>query len=186
MHDIIKVCIVGYIQREKGQLELIKATDILANQRNIRNIHITLIGRGDQTYLEKINRYISDRNLKDIVSLTGGRNDVPQLLTKMDIGVMASSHEAFGRTTVEYMMAGLAVVASDGGANKEIITDGETGLIFRSGDPVSLADMIELLIKNPAERERLALNGQIAAEKNFSSKANSEAVYKLYREIFYQ
>ncbi|MDE5871792.1 MAG: glycosyltransferase family 4 protein [Muribaculaceae bacterium] len=183
MHEIIEICIVGYIQREKGQLELIKAADILVNGRNIKNLHITLVGRSDYKYAEKINQYINERRLSDIVTMTGGRNDVPDLLTKMDIGVMASSHEAFGRTTVEYMMAGLAVIASDGGANKEIVTDGDTGLIYKSGDPESLADRIESLISNPEERERLAVNARKSAEKNFSSRANSDAVYNLYKEI---
>lgn len=183
IHERIEICIVGYIQREKGQLELIEAANNLVNGRNIRNLHITLVGSSDEKYAERINRYLREHGLSDIVTMAGRRNDVPDLLTKMDIGVMASSHEAFGRTTVEYMMAGLAVVASDGGANKEIVTDRDTGLIYKSGDPTSLADCIELLINNPEERERLAANALKSAEKNFSSRANSDAVYNLYKEI---
>ncbi len=182
-HEQVEICIVGFIQREKGQMDLIKAIDDLVNKRNIHNLHVTLVGSSDKEYAEEINLYVKDHGLSDFVTMTGRRNDVAELLTKMDIGVMASAHEAFGRTTVEYMMAGLAVVASDGGANKEIIEDNKTGVIYKSGYPSSLADKIEQLIRDPGKRERLAVEGRMAAEKRFSSKANSDAVYKLYNEI---
>lgn len=182
-HENVEICIVGYIQRKKGQLELIKAVDILVNDRKIQNLHVTLIGSSDKEYEKSIIQYVENQGLTNFVTMAGRRNDVQDLLPKMDIGVMASSHEAFGRTTVEYMMAGLAVVASDGGANKEIVLDGETGFIYTSGVPLSLADRIERLIQDPEKREQLASAGHKRALKNFSSQANSDAVYELYHEI---
>ena len=182
-HDIVGICIVGFIHPQKGQLELIEALDDLVNARNVRNIHVTMIGGCDDEYAGAIGHFIGEHGLSEFVTMTGRRNDVPELLTKMDIGVMASAHEAFGRTTVEYMSAGLAVVASDGGANREIIDDGDTGLIYRSGDSASLADRLEFLVKTHEERERLARNALAAADARFSSKANSDAVYCLYNEI---
>lgn len=179
----IEICIVGHIQKEKGQLELIEAINELVNNRDVRNIHVTLIGSSERTYAERINQFIEENQLHEFVTIAGRRNDVPQILTKMDIGVMTSKHEAFGRTTVEYMMAGLAVVASDGGANRELVDENKTGLIYKSGDPIDLADKIEFLIKDREALERLALNGRKSAEKNFSSKANSDAIFELYNEI---
>ncbi len=164
-------------------MELMEAVNVLVNARGIKNLHVSIVGNSEGNFVEKISHYIQLHGLSEYVTLTGRRNDVPELLTKMDIGVMASSNEAFGRSTVEYMMAGLAVVASDGGANKEIIQDGHTGLIYKSGDPKSLADKLELLINDREMLEKLAENGQSAAEKNFSSAANSDAVYSLYKEI---
>lgn len=182
-HDIVEICIVGHIQQKKGQMELIEAVNELINKRNIKNLHVSLIGTSDKDYAQRINLYIKKNGLSEFVTMTGRRNDIPELLTRMDIGIMTSLHEAFGRATVEYMMAGLAVVASDGGANKEIIEAGKTGLIYKSGDPISLADKIQYLIINPEEREKIAINGAETAEKRFSSQANSDAVYELYKEI---
>ncbi len=179
----IEICIVGLIRPNKGQMELIEAINILVNERGIKNLHVSIVGNSEGNYDEIISHYIKLHGLEEYVTLTGRRNDVPELLTKMDIGVMASSNEAFGRSTVEYMMAGLAVLASDGGANKEIIKDGQTGLIYQSGNTKSLADKLEFLIKDRETLEKLAENGQTAAEKNFSSAANSDAIYSLYKEI---
>ncbi len=180
---VVEICIVGFIRPEKGQMELIEAIDDLVNKRNIRNLHVTVIGKGDDSYEEKIKLFIKEHDLTEFVTIAGRRNDVPELLTKMDIGVMASSHEAFGRVTVEYMMTGLAVVASDGGANKEIVEDGKTGLIYKGGNPVSLSNKLELLIKDPEFREKMAHDGQIYAEENFSSEANSHAIFQLYNDL---
>lgn len=183
MRERVEICMVGHIRKEKGQMDLIKALNDLVNKRNIRNLHVSLVGGSDKEYAERIKLFVEGKHLSEFVTMTGRRSDVPEFLTKMDIGVMASKNEAFGRTTVEYMMAGLAVVASDGGANKEIVEEGSTGLIYQSGDFVALADRIEQLINDRELMERLSQNGQNSAEKNFSSKANSDAVFKLYDEI---
>ena len=52
---------------------------------------------------------------------------------------MLSKNEAFGRVTVEYMLQNLAVIASDAGANSEIIENGVSGLLYRLGDVDDLA-----------------------------------------------
>lgn len=179
----IEICIVGLLRKEKGQMDLIIAANELVNGRGILNFHITVVGSGDPAYMASMEDFVSRHDLTDYITMAGRRNDVAELLTKMDIGVMASAHEAFGRVTVEYMMAGLAVVASDGGANPEIIEDGKTGLIYPVGDTSVLADHLEMLITHPEKRRVLAHDGQEEAEKRFSSKANSDAVYNLYNEI---
>ncbi len=182
-NDRVEICIVGFVRPEKGQMELLMASDLLVNQRGIRDFHITIVGEGDERYMEEIRAFITRHNLSDFITLAGRRDNVAQLLSKMDIGVMASTREAFGRVTVEYMMAGVAVVASDGGANMEIIDNGHTGMIYPSGDISALTDSLETLIINPQVRDRLAEEGKKHALANFSSKANSHAVFSLYQEI---
>lgn len=179
----IEICIVGLLSTSKGQLDVLKAADKLLNHKNISNFHITVVGDGDQVYYEKMKNYVKSHGLTKYVTMTGRRNDVPELLTKMDIGITASSFEAFGRVTVEYMMAGLAVIASDSGANVEIIEDETNGLLYKKGDPSSLADKLERLICNSDERQRLAYNGLRTAQKKFTSRVNSNAVFELYSEI---
>ena len=45
---------------------------------------------------------------------------------------MSSPYEAFGRVTIEYMMAGLPVIGRNGGATPEIIKENETGMLYNS------------------------------------------------------
>ncbi len=183
VHDKVEFCIVGRIEPQKGHQEILEAAHELIIHRNILNFHIYIVGGGYQPYLDQLKANIEKSGLSDFVTMTGRQNDIALFLTKMDVGIMASSHEAFGRVTVEYMMAGLPVVASDGGANLEIITDQQTGLIYKSGDTKSLADRMELLIKDSYARQRYGLNGLELAQKQFTSKANSDAVYEIYKDI---
>ena len=85
---------------------------------------------------------------------------MPQILQRSDVGLMLSTNEAFGRVTVEYMMQNLAVIASDTGANPEIITNGETGLLYELGDVESLADKMKSLIEDHTLLGALAEKGK--------------------------
>lgn len=182
-NEKVEFCIVGLIQPQKGHQELLEAAKLLIEKRGIKNFHINIIGGGYAPCVEALAQEIEKLRLSGYVSMLGRRNDVSELLTKMDVGIMASSHEAFGRATVEYMMAGLPVIASDGGANTEIVEDGESGLIYMSGNSDSLAEKMEILIKDRALRNAYGEKGREIAINKFSSRANSDAVYQLYSEI---
>lgn len=181
--EIVQFCIVGLLQKTKCQIDVVKAVDELVNNRNVRKFRVSIIGDGDPHYEKEIRDYISKSNISDYVAMMGRQDNVPDLLPDMDVGIMSSSNEAFGRVTVEYMMARLAVIASDGGANTEIISDGNTGLIYQSGNVVSLADKMEMMIIDREKLEKIALNGYNHSVKNFTSAANCDAIFNLYNEL---
>lgn len=180
---IINFCIVGLIHENKRQKDVLKALNELVNVRKIHDCHIYIIGGGDQVYLQGLLDYADKTNLSSYVTFMGQRNNVPDLLKSMDVGIMASSNEAFGRVTVEYMAAGLAVIASDTGANGEIITHNDTGFLYHINDIHKLADHMELCIKDREMVARVSKNGYEHVLNNFSSHKNSEKVHSLYIEI---
>lgn len=180
---IIRLCIVGLLQESKRQIDVLYAANELVNSRNVRNFEVSIIGDGDPVYTKRLSEYIKNNRLADHVIMMGRKDNIPEILQKMDVGIMASSAEAFGRVTVEYMMAGLAVVASDGGASCEIIDNDITGLLYTSGDYVALADKMQVLILNSEKRHALAIKGQSKAEQSFSSVSNSNSIYDLYQDL---
>lgn len=181
--NIINFCIVGLLQPKKCQIDVLKAVDLLANQRNVGGFRLVVVGDGDPSYTQALKDFIEEKHLGNFVDMAGRIDNVPELLAKMDVGVVASSHEAFGRVTVEYMLAGMCVIASDGGANLEIIEDGVNGLIYHGGDVAQLADRMQSLIQDPKLMGRLSDAGKLHAQKHFTSAANSEAIYNLYLEL---
>ncbi len=180
---ITRLCIVGLLQESKRQIDVLYAANELVNSRKVKDFKIFIIGDGDSVYEEKLSEYIKNNKLTDYVIMTGRKDNIPEILQKMDVGIIASSAEAFGRVTVEYMMAGLAVVASDGGACGEIIDNDITGLLYTSGDYVALADKMQTLIQDREKRYVLAKHGQSKAEQSFSSVSNGNSIYDLYREL---
>ncbi|MDO9153193.1 MAG: glycosyltransferase, partial [Paludibacter sp.] len=83
----------------------------------------------------------------------------------------------------EYMLYGLPVIASQSGANEELVQDGENGLIYKLYDAEELADKIEYFIKNPNQLETMGAYAQGYARNNFSSEQNTSAIYGVIEEL---
>ena len=92
--------------------------------------------------------YANQRGYLSQINFLGSINDVHERLGNYQIGLMCSRAEGFGRVTAEYMHAQLGVIASDSGANPELIQDGVNGLLFKSGDAKSLSECILRLYNN--------------------------------------
>lgn len=179
-------CIVGRLEPNKNQMEVLKACRRLKREGKCAFRLLIVGGGGNTAYIEELKRYVAANRLEDEVEFMSYRNDVPKVLSKCDVGLTASTNEAFGRVTVEYMMQNLAVIASDTGANPEIIDDGTTGLLYHSGDAAQLADKMKLLAENRDLLLRLADNGRRQAQERFSSVSNSDSIYRLYTTLVKQ
>lgn len=181
--DRIEICIVGLLHPNKGQLELLKAVDELIKHKDVKGFHINVIGSGDSSYTHELEDFVKNNHLVEYVKFWGYRNDISEILKIQDIGVMASSNEAFGRSTVEYMMAGLGVIATDAGANREIIEDGVSGLLYPSGDHYALADRLSMLLTDRERLKQISCNGRRSALEKFSSDGNSRNIFEIYQKI---
>ena len=179
----VNICVVGYLSPMKCQLDAVKAVRTLTEQKIPVPFHLFLAGRGQSDYINQIQRYIDSNRLGDFVTLAGQIDDINSFLSRMDIGIMSSSSEAFGRVTVEYMMNDLAVVATDSGASREIIDNDVTGMLYPVGDVAALAGRLRVLIEDKSLRETLAGAGRRKALEQFTSQANSKAIFRLYNGL---
>lgn len=181
--DIIQFLCAGVISPAKNQFVIVKAVKLLIQDRGVQNLHLTLVGKGSGEYLETMKRYVIEQNLSDYVTFMGEVDGIETLAATMDVGIMSSNCEAFGRVTVEYMLQNLAVIANDRGANKEIVKDGETGLIYKHGFVEDLANKMQVLIQNRELLISLSNNGRTHALEHFLSNQNSDAIYSLYNQL---
>ena len=180
---ILNICMVGRIEPNKNQLEALKAIAWLKEQ-GVPPVHLYIIGRiKDEAYHTEIKQFIARHQLDDAVSFLGVRFDVPELLKKMDVGLMLSTSEAFGRVTVEFQMQNVVVVATDAGANAELIESGRTGWLYPLGRPEALGRCLKTLVCDRETLLRVAQNGKRHAMENFTSRRNSENIFELYQTI---
>ncbi|HUH80056.1 MAG TPA: glycosyltransferase, partial [Solirubrobacteraceae bacterium] len=101
---------------------------------------------GEEGYERELHQLVSALGLGGRVEFRGFREDVWPELASFDVLVHASRiPEPFGTVVLEGMAAGLAVLAPDQGGPAAIITDGETGRLFRSGERDSLAEAMRSL-----------------------------------------
>ena len=92
-------------------------------------------------------------------------------MKECDIICVCSYGEAFGLTTIEAMLSGALVVASDSGANSELIQDKVNGLLFKCDDYLDLSDKLFSSIKEKHFSREISRQGQNSS--SFYSLINS-------------
>jgi glycosyltransferase involved in cell wall biosynthesis len=110
-------------------------------------------------------------------------NQVDDVLREVDIFVLPSVSEALSNSLMEAMACGCAVVASRVGGNPELVTHGETGLLFEPGDSADLAAGLRLLIADDSLRQHLGRNAAERINLHFSlrdSAAEMAGIYERY------
>ena len=107
---------------------------------------------------------------------------LPQIISETELLVFPTlAQEALGRSIVEAMACGRAVIASRLGGLPEVIDDGETGLLVEPGDPDELAAAIERLLEDPSLADAMGQRGREKFEREYTW----EAIYeKHYRRLF--
>ena len=177
----LKMVIVGSISETKGQMWAIEAVKKLFDEN--AQIILDIIGDGSRSYVKKLKKKIILYGLEGLVNFRGYQKDIGNVLSQYDIGLMCSKDEGFGRVTAEYMMSGVCVIASDTGANGELIEDGISGLLYQYGDTWSLANAIKKCIDNPEFRCELGMGGFKRANQEFTAKRNAMQIYDIYRQV---
>lgn len=183
INSTIQFCCIGLINESKNQIEIIKAAKILVNRYQCKNFHITFAGIEDFSYKKLLTEYIEKNKLSNYVTFLGEIDNVSDLLINMDVGLMVSTNEAFGRVTIEYMLHNLAVIASNSGANPELIDDKINGLLYELHNIDNLSELMYSLIQKPHTIKTLSNKALISARNKFSSSSNTKSIYTLYKEI---
>lgn len=178
----LKLCMIGNFHETKGQLQAVEAISRLPKEI-LKKTQLDFIGKDNGVYGDKVRKRIAQFHLDDTVHVIGYRADIYQNLCQYDCGLMCSRSEGFGRVTVEYMMAGLPVIASDAGANPELIHDGVTGLLYHWNDCDDLAEKIIHMVEQPDINEKMGRIAAAYACDHFSSQENAKNILNLYREI---
>lgn len=131
-------------------------------RRAFPGVRFLVAGRGD-TGPDEVRDLLGDD--ADAVEFLGGISDEDKarLLASADVYCAPQTGgESFGIVLVEAMSAGTAVVASDLGAFRRVLDDGNAGALFRTGDSGDLARTLVGLLGDAGERERLAAAGRAA------------------------
>ena len=179
------VGLVGRLQPWKGQDRLLRA-QLMLRQRGCE-IHTLIVG-GDAhglspDYAASLPGLIAELGLSGAVTLTGQLADAGPEIERMDILVNASDPEPFGIALLEAMARGVPVVAVGSGGPAELIEDGVTGVLARSGDPGALADALEPLIDSPERRRALGHAGRERFLREFTDTAMRQRLLDRLEEL---
>ena len=137
--------VTGNIIQGKNQKLVAEAVDILVNQMKVEKNKFQVYFAGAATalaeskkYRDEIRAYIDERRLDNII-FTGYVDNMDNLRKLADAEIVPSKSEAYGRVTLEAMISHNLVIASNSGANPELIGEDERGLLFESNNASDLA-----------------------------------------------
>jgi glycosyltransferase involved in cell wall biosynthesis len=118
----------------------------------------------------------------DAVTMLGEVDDVPGVLAALDVLLVPSWEEAFGRVVVEGMAMGLPVIATASGGPPEIIDDGRTGFLLAPRDPETWGGLLADLLRDPTRRADVGRAARLAAMR-FAPEAHAGAMLEAYRRV---
>lgn len=113
----------------------------------------------------------------------GRCDEVAELLSVSDIGVLTSKAEGFSNSILEYMAAALPVVATDVGGAAEAIVPGDTGYLAASGDDEQMAEHIISLLRDPERSRRMGAQGRERVLEKFSDQAQLKNTTMMYETL---
>jgi glycosyltransferase involved in cell wall biosynthesis len=140
----IKLLYVGRVSKEKNLDLLADAFPALAAE--FPGLSLTIVGDGP--YRAGLQAKLAGRPDAHFTGVVHGE-DLAGLFASADMLVFPSLTDTFGNSVVEALASGIPCITSDQGGPREIIVDGECGLIFDHGVPGDLASKIRLLAGDP-------------------------------------
>src|SRR5581483_3383303 len=141
------------------------------------------ISAGDGELREELEMESRKTGAADRIHFIGFQRDVPQLLAGLDLFVQPSLWEGLPVSLIEALAAGKAIVATDIEGNREIVDEGETGLIVPPADSAALATAIISLALNPDRARQFGQRARVAARQRFSEQHMVERVLDTYDRL---
>lgn len=141
--------------------------------RECEELRVAVTGEGASGFTTQLKRQVRDFGVQDQISFLGWVDDMPAFYRACDLVCIPSRAEPFGRTAIEAFAVGTPLMVTAVGGLKDIVTDGETGLLIPYGDQEGLAEGIRQLLDQPELRQKITVSARQTAEEKYH-----ERVYK--------
>ncbi|WP_223923559.1 glycosyltransferase [Geobacter sp. AOG2] len=150
----IRLLYVGRVSREKA-LELLAETfrDLIDS-----GFEASLVIVGDGPYRREMEAYLKGYPVYFTGYLAG--EELQDGYASADLFVFPSATDTFGNVVLEAQSSGLPVIVSDAGGPKELMVDGETGVVFSAGNGAGLADAIRYFLTNRSVLAEMSRNAR--------------------------
>ncbi len=174
------VTTVGFLRQPKAMDVLIEAAARIAQR--FPGLKVLIVGEGaDRSVYEAL---IDRLGVQGTVKLLGLRSDVPDLLAASDVAALSTNAEGSPLSIMEYMDAGLPVVATRVGGIPELIDHGVEGLLVEPQDAPGLGDAIARLLDDPDEARRMGERGRERRRREFDIDVMVDNLQDLYLDLF--
>ncbi len=174
------IVMVARFSKQKDHATLLRAVALLRD-RGLQ-VPVQLAGGGKALHRAPLEKLAAQLDITDRMQFLGVVRDVPQRLMTHQICVLSTHYEGMPLALLEGMAAGCAVVGSAVPGVREVLRNGEDGLLVRESDPVALADALERLLRDSDDAARMASNARAAA----LDRHGRELMNQRYEDLFVQ
>lgn len=174
--------IVSRLTERKGFTILFEAVKQMIDEG--RSLTCLIVGGGASR--QKINRlknHAKSLGVTENILFTGRRSNIPEILSLIDVFVLPSLAEGLGRSLLEAMAAGRAIVAANVGGIPEAVENGKSGILVPPGNPRALAQAIAHLLDNPLQAQEMGTAARKRAELVFDQTTMIDRICSLYEEL---
>ena len=174
--------VVGWVGR---MTEIKRADDLIRAVASVRSrgLDVDLVLAGDGPLRPLLERVAADLDIGAHCHFTGYRSDVAQIYAAIDAFSLTSANEGTPATIIEAEAAGLPIVATDVGGVRDVVRDGQTGILAAAGDIEAVADGLTRLAADTALRRAMGAAGREWVIPRYSVPRLVDDVDRLYRSL---
>ena len=177
----------GRITYWKGQIVFIEALNILNQQTDFNPFSAIILGNDQdrKVYYKKLLSLVEKYRLNQKIKFIPFCKEMPLAYKLADVVVSASIEpEAFGRVSVEAQSMEKPIVASEIGGSMETIVKDKSGLLFKPGDPIALADKLkEVLSLDENTLKLMGIEGRKNVLKKFDVEKMCNSTITEYKKL---
>jgi glycosyltransferase involved in cell wall biosynthesis len=180
--DDFAILSVGRVSRQKNLLPTLEALHRMVSKRQARRILFLCVGSRRATrYWQELSSFLAMRGLEEHCRFVGPVSEIADFYRAADAMVLGSSWEGLPNALIENMACGGISVVSEAADNDAIVSDGNNGFKFPTGDSDRLAEQLETVLELDASRRR-----QIGerARKDAAERFSMERMIRAYQTLW--
>ncbi|MBU4305378.1 MAG: glycosyltransferase family 4 protein [Candidatus Omnitrophica bacterium] len=139
---------------------------------------------GDGSLRAALEEKVRTAGMTDRIVFTGWRNDALELMSAMDIVVLASLNEAVGLVLIEAQGLGIPVVATRVGGIPEIVEDNKSGILVEPANAAGLAEALRRLVEDKQKRTEMGSYAKQSVKNRYSATDYIEKISCLYNGLY--
>jgi glycosyltransferase involved in cell wall biosynthesis len=173
---------IGSMLEQKQQKFFLNLARLFFEKHPLRKQDVYFAILGDGPLMQDLASYIATHSLNNNCLLLGFSKQAQVILESADMLVSTSINEALGNVFMEALVLGVPVLASDSGGIRDLIVDGETGLLAEPLDEEDFLKNLEQLLDDYELRNKMTISGYKKLD-SFNIEKTAEALYKIYLSI---
>ena len=177
----LNICLVGSLQKRKGQIKLIEIVNYLGQYNQYVDFHL-IGGKVDKDYYNEIKKLISQNNINNI-HILGHKKNYLNYVKNADLMMQLSQSEGISRIVREAFYFGIPFLSFDIIGSNEIFQTGVNSITFKYGATRDIAMYLCLIIDKKINIRNLKLNAKKTFEEKFEYSNYKKSLESLLQKL---